>query len=169
MEKFSPKQPIHSTYSTEVSKIAWVSLFIGSGSSGRSEWIAKHIRIFFFGAIIAWERLKWIIQFKGIGRIQFVDRSFPWIKIIIINSTSKYGKHKHTKTWTRSIKELGVGDGGECLRCIRNVVLNGHINSLASNFSQTHIHSDLSNTFQLYVSKWKNSKGGGGILFLPRE
>ena len=97
MERFSPKQPIHSTYSTEVSKIAWVSLFIGSGSS-RSEWIAKHIRIFFFGAIIAWERLKWIIQFKGIRRIHFVDGSFPWIKIITINSTSKHGKHKHTIT-----------------------------------------------------------------------
>jgi hypothetical protein len=82
-EKIFPKQPSHSTYSTEVSKIAWVSLFIGSGR--RSEWITKHIRIFFFGTIIAWERLKWIIQFKGIRRIQFVDGSFPWIKIITIN------------------------------------------------------------------------------------
>lgn len=96
MKRFSPKQPIHSTYSTEVSKIAWVSLFIGSGSG--SKWIAKHIRIFFFGAIIAWERLKWIIQFKGVGRIQFVGGSFPWIKIITINSTSKYSKHEHTRT-----------------------------------------------------------------------
>ena len=112
MEIFSPKQPIHSTYSTEVSKIAWVSLFIGSGSSSRSKWIAKHIRIFFFGAIIDWERLKWIIQFKGIGRIQFVDGSFSWIKIITINSTSKYGKHKHTRTRTQgALKNRGWGKG----------------------------------------------------------
>lgn len=99
----SPNQPIHSTYSTKVSKIAWVGLFIGSGSGGssRSEWIAKHIRIFFFGAIMVWERLKWIVQFKSIRRIQFVDGSFSWIKIITINSTSKYGKHR--RTWTQSI------------------------------------------------------------------
>lgn len=93
MQRFSPKQPIHSTYSTEVSKIAWVSLFIGSGS--RSERITKHIRILFFGTIIAWERLKWIIQFKGIRRIQFVDGSFPWIKIIKINQqTQQTQAHK---------------------------------------------------------------------------
>lgn len=71
------------TYITKVCKIVGVCLFTDIGGS---KWVTKQICFLLFGSLTARERLKRIIQFKGIWRIQLIDRSFPWIKIIDINS-----------------------------------------------------------------------------------